>query len=192
MTNRLCGLAQSPTAIVRAHLEAYRIQMGWTSQEKLAVAVVEIHQALNAEAVTGHGFQAGRDIFADAHANAVKLYRWLNGDVNLPADLMPTLLGVLPVEQRVACLNAMYGCLGVRVVPDFESGEAPEATIARLLPAVMREGGEAQLAIAGLLGDASHASVAIAVREIREAINALAGAEQVLAGRLTQPESVPS
>ena len=165
-------LEQSPTEIMRTHLEAHRRACGW-SRESLAQAIVDTHETLNAHLVTDiqFGLHAFRDGVASQKIWAQRIYRWLDGDFhasNLPADMLPTLLAVLPVTRRLAAAMSLFGdaCdLSVAVRSEGGEGINPLA----LLATTAKETSEATQALIQLAARPNEATRKAALIEAREA-----------------------
>lgn len=163
---------QSLVEILRATVEGWRRNSGSMSREAVAVCVTEAHEALCAEAVTGIGFDsAGKDCYSRAKSAAQKLYRWLGGDdeqeAKLPANMLPSILAALPMEQRLSFLNQILCSLGIEArAIGRDSGGGLD--VSRHLRAVMKEGNEAQFSLATLNPNASDAELLTAANELRE------------------------
>lgn len=167
---------QSLVEILRATVEGWRRSSGPMSREAVAVCVTEAHDAIGAEAVTGIGFDsAGKDCYTRAKTAAQKLYRWLGGDdeqeAKLPANMLPTILAAMPMEQRLDFLNQVLCPLGVeaRAISREAVGGLD---VSRHLRTVMKEGSEAQMALVTLNPDASEAELLAAASELVESAQA--------------------
>jgi len=146
------------------------------SREAVAVCVTEAHEALGAEAVTGIGFDsANKDCYTRAKSAAQKLYRWLGGDdeqeAKLPANMLPSILAAMPMEGRLSFLNQWLCQLGIEARSvGCHVGERLD--VSTHLRSVMKESGEAQLALVSLPSTATHAELLAAHNELVEAAQA--------------------
>lgn len=167
---------QSLVEMLRSTVEGWRCGGRPMSREAVAVTVIEAHDAIGAEALTGIGFEsAGKDCHSRAKTAAQKLYRWLGGDdeqeAKLPANMLPTILAALPMEQRLDFLNQVLCQLGIeaRAIGRDAVGSLD---VSRHLCTVMKEGNEAQLALATLRPDASESALLAAANELVESAQA--------------------
>ncbi len=169
-------LEQSPTDIMRTHLETYRRACGW-SRESLAQAIVDTHELLNAHLVTDihFGLTAYRDGVASQKIWAQRIYRWLDGDFhqsNLPADMLPTLLATLPVDRRLSAVMSMFGeSCELSVAVRSEGGK--DINPLSLLATTAKETGEATQALIHLVASPTEAARKAALIEAREAEDAI-------------------
>lgn len=185
---------QSLVEILRATVEAWRRANGPMSREAVAVYVTEAHDALGAEAVTGIGFEsAGKDCYSRAKSAAQKLYRWLGGDdeqeAKLPANMLPSILKALPMEQRLDFLTQFLCPLGVEVrAAGCDLGARLD--VSSHLRSVMKESGEAQLALVCLPATASVSDLLAAHHELVEASQANEHAACALMAEITARQAV--
>lgn len=167
---------QSLVEILRATVEAWRRNSGTMSREAVAICVTEAHEALGAEAVTGIGFEsAGKDCYARAKSAAQKLYRWLGGDdeheAKLPANMLPSILAAMPMESRLSFANQFLCPLGMEVRA-VGCDVSAHLDVSSHLRSVMKESGEAQLALVSLQSTASVAELLNTHKELVEAAQA--------------------
>lgn len=185
---------QSLVEILRGTVEAWRRSSGSMSREAVAVCVTEAHEALGAEVVTGIGFDsAGKDCYSRAKSAAQKLYRWLGGDdeqeAKLPANMLPSILAALPMEQRLSFLNQVLCQMGIeaRAVGRDAAGGLD---VSSHLRTVMKEGSEAQLALVSLPAGATESELLTAHNELVESAQASERAAAALMAEITSRQAV--
>jgi len=160
----------SPVAILRAEIEAWRTA-GRMSREAVAIAIVEKHKASGADLATELSFDyEGSDTFARARKSAQKIFRWLD-EGNLPANMIPSILSALPSDVQLRALNQMLCPMGISARA-ADCAPVPSMDVSTHLRAVMKEAGEAQLALVGLGPDASDSELLGAHKELVEAAQA--------------------
>lgn len=98
-------------AIIRDHLDAWRRENHW-SRETLVQQIVDAHERLGFERLTGLRFEPGTtDAFGRMKINAERVYRWLDDhskDKNLlGANLLPSILAGLPLDRRLALADEL-------------------------------------------------------------------------------------
>jgi hypothetical protein len=184
---------QAPVAILRAEIEAWRTASRM-SREAVAIVIVEAHEAGGADAATEILFDFGGDAFDRARKSAQKIFRWLD-EGNLPANMIPSILAALPMERRLNCLGQMFCPMGIEVRHVGAGGDG-SLDVAAHLPRVMKEAGEAQLALVHLPADASDADLLAAHKELTEAAqaceNAARDAMAVIVARQTVARAAES
>ena len=134
------------------------------SRETLAIEVVEVHERLGLDRVTGVRFSDNPD----------RIQGRDNG--HLPANMLPGLLAALPVDLRVVAANEILAPAGlaVRLLPDG-AGQDRRG----MLLALLKESGEAGVALASLGDGSSVPGLRRAIAEIEEA---RAAADEALRG----------
>lgn len=161
---------QALAAILRAEIEAWRTASRM-SREAVAISIVEAHLASGADAATEISFDfGGGDAFDRARKSAQKIFRWLD-EGTLPANMIPSILAALPIEQRLSVLNQMLCPLGVSARP-VDCDAPAELDVSGHLRTVMKEAGEAQMALVHLAPNASDAELLGAHKELAEAAQA--------------------
>ena len=161
---------QGIASILRAEIEAWR-RAGSISREGLAAAVMDAHQALGGEPVTGVDFSFVGDTYAQAKKAAQKLFRWLDDGGTLPAGMVQSILKALPEDVRLCILNQMLCPLGASArAADCDT--PADLDVSRHLRAVMKESSEAQMALVNLGPNASDADLLDAAKELTEASQA--------------------
>lgn len=160
----------SMASILRAEIECWR-RAGTISREAVAAAVLDAHQALGGEAATGVEFSFVGDTYTQAKKAAQKLFRWLDVDGTLPAGAVPSILAALPLDVRLHCMNQMFCTMGVSVRA-AERNSATDMDVSGHLRVVLKEVGEAQVALVNLVPNASNADLLGAHKELTEAAQA--------------------
>jgi enolase len=185
---------QSLVEILRGQVEAWRRESGPLSREAVAVFVTEAHESLGADRTTGISFDStGKDCYARAKTAAQKLYRWLGGDdeqeAKLPANMLPSILAAMPMEQRLSFLNQILCVVGIeaRAVGRDVAGNLD---VTSHLRSVMKEGSEAQMALVTLPPGASIAQLVAAQTELVESAQASEKAAQALAAEIAARQAV--
>ena len=175
--------------ILRTTIEAWRRSVSpMMSREAVAVAVIEEHKGMGAHLATGISFDSdNEDPYTRVKNAAQKLYRWLGGDefeAKLPANMLPSILAAIPMESRLSFLNQILCQV------DIEARAVGCEVGARLdvsshLRSVMKESGEAQLALVSLPSTATHAELLAAHNELVEAAQANERAACALMAEIT-------
>lgn len=163
---------------IARHLAAYRRAQDW-SRETLCQTIVEAHATSGVQALTGLRFDPPtRDVYERQKVNADRIFRWLDDvskDSNLlPVNFLPSILVALPMERRLALLAELLEDLSVapRAVLDVHAPLEPLHALRDL----MREGGEAQQAVAALIDGATREELEAARLELSQAADAAARA----------------
>lgn len=156
--------------VLRAQIEAWR-RAGNVSREAVAAMVMDAHAALGGEAATGVDFSFVGDTYTQAKKGAQKLFRWLDDGSTLPAAMVQSILAALPADVRLHCLNQMFCSMGVEVRQVGANADS-DLNVSAHLRSVMKEAGEAQMALVNLPVDASDADLLGAHKELTEAAQA--------------------
>ena len=156
------------------YVNLWRKSRSW-SRETVVQAIVETHEKINGPAVTDIRFEGSHpDAFMRQKSNADRVFRWLDDstkDTNLlPANFLPSILAAMPADIRIRCVNEMFlpADLTVRAI-----SRSPEEVkdFSRLLPSLLKESGEANVAVANLLDGATPEELAKARKELTESID---------------------
>jgi hypothetical protein len=182
---------QGIASTLRAEIEDWR-RASNLSREAVAAGVIDAHQAAGGEAATGVDFSFVGDAYTQAKKAAQKLFRWLDVDGTLPAGIVPSILASLPLNVRLSILNKLLCPMGISARA-ADCNAPPSADVSRHLPSVMKEAGEAQLALVNLAPDASDADLLAAHKELIEAAqaceNAARDAMATVAARQAPPRA---
>ncbi len=123
-----------------------------------------------------------------AKTNAERIARWLDDQTKdsslLPVNMLPVVLGALPMDLRLACVTEMMGALGFDVA--IAKLGIPDATHAALVAAAAKEAGEAVAAFSLLADGMSQPVLMRAKVELEEGRAALCDAINHVDGLLTE------
>ena len=108
-------------AIVLDHVNAWRKANGW-SRETVVQMIVEAHDRLNGQVVTGIKFEPHTaDTFERWKVNADRVFRWLDDsskDTNLlPTNFIPSILSAMPMDVRLHCMDDLLRGVGIAARP---------------------------------------------------------------------------
>lgn len=164
-------------ATLRDYVEEWRKLNGW-SRETVAQEIVEAHEALGAQRVTGIFFDPPtRDTFERMRVNADRIFRWLDDvtkDRNLlPANFIPTILQALPLTIRMHAADDLMRPvgLGCRAINMLSIGESE--SVGSLFRSLVIETAEANVAVSELLDGETSAELLRAQRELTEALESI-------------------
>ncbi|MCB4811680.1 hypothetical protein LG204_10175 [Methylovorus menthalis] len=166
--------SQTTIAIVRHYIQIWRKREGWT-REAVAQEIVKSYESMDGESITGLRFDPpSRDIFERAKVNADRIFRWLDDDSKdsnlLSANILPFLVGALPMDLRIECVNQILGPTNLSVMV-LASDQA--ASLVDIFQTIAKEGGEAIASMAGLLDGGSPEEIQSAKKELTEAMAAI-------------------
>ncbi|POB00148.1 hypothetical protein C2134_02855 [Chromobacterium sinusclupearum] len=176
--------------VVRDAVQLWRQRERWTL-EAVADQIVAHYYESGADGVWLVEFQrtaSGRDPMRALKTNAERVARWLDDQTKdtslLPANLLPVVLGALPMDLRLACVTEMMGPLGFDVA--IAKPGIPDATHAALVAAAAKEAGEAVAAFSLLADGMSQPVLMRAKVELEEGRAALCDAINHVDGLLTE------
>jgi len=178
--------AQTIAGVLRTEIEAWR-RAGNLSREAVAAMVIEAHQALGGEAATGVEFSFAGDTYTQAKKAAQKLYRWLDVDGTLPANMVSSILASLPLDVRLHCLNQVLRPVGI------EARSLEQVAPARFdglghLQTMIKETAEAQSSVLTAASAQTPASIRVAIKEVAESIQVQADTKRSLEAALLAHE----
>lgn len=179
---------QGIASVLRAEIEAWR-RAGSISREAVAAMVMDAHAALGGEAVTGVEFSFVGDTYTQAKKGAQKLFRWLDDGSTLPAAMVQSILAALPQDLRLHCLNQMFCSMGFEV-REVGRGATGDLDVSAHLRSVMKEAGEAQMALVNLPPEASDADLLDAHKELTEAAQACENAARDAMAKVVARQTV--
>lgn len=162
--------------ILLGHVNAWRKREGW-SRETVVQCIVEAHERIGGPGATDIRFDSCMpDQFQRMKNNADRVFRWLDDqtkDTNLlPANFLPSILAAMPADQRQHCADDVLRVCGLATRSLQEAGHQALDAV-HMLQSCMKEGAEANQAMAALIDGASEQELQDAQREITEAIEAL-------------------
>jgi len=182
--------ASGIATILRTEIEAWR-RVGNISREGVAASVMDAHQTFGGEAATGVDFSFIGDTYTQAKKGAQKLFRWLDVDGTLPAGIVPSILAALPLDVRLSILNKLLCPMGMSARA-ADCGAMASPDVSRHLPSVMKEAGEAQLALVNLPADASDTDLLAAHKELIEAAQACENAARAALAKVAARQAPPT
>ena len=170
-------------AILRHHVAVWRKGKDW-SRETVCQDIVEMHEAIGGPTATRIRFEPNtRDTYERSKVNADRIFRWLDDetkDVNLlPANFIFSIWSAMPVDIRLACIN---DCLEQFELHATGHGDGSDTSldISFHFRDVVKESGEALLALARVVDDQSLPALEQAEKEIGEAIEAKGRARRAI------------
>lgn len=180
--------------VARDAVQQWRQRERWTLEAVTHQIVMHYYES-GADGVWLVEFQqteAGTDPMRARKTNAERIARWLDDQTKdtslLPANLLPTVLGALPMDLRLACVTEMIGLLGFDVA--IAKPGVPDATHATLVAAAAKEAGEAVAAFSLLADGMNQGALMQAKIELEEGRAALSDAINHVDGLLTERHEV--
>lgn len=124
------------------------------SRETAAQLIIEAHDRIGGPAATKIEFNPEtRDAYERARVNADRIFRWLDDvtkDRNMvPPNFIPSVLSALPLDLRLLAGNALMLPANMACHPLGEQSQGEKLLC--LFKAKMKEGSDAQMAVAALL-----------------------------------------
>ncbi|QYY30325.1 hypothetical protein K2O51_23435 [Cupriavidus pinatubonensis] len=164
---------QTLIGLLRESVIAWRTRERW-GRETVAQEIVITHESLGVEDRTGIRFDPRTpDAYERMKVNADRIFRWLDDETKdsslLPANFIPSILAALPADLRLKLLGQLLAPLGLTVRPLCARTNA-ELPVPLLLAGMLKEDGEAHLAVTSLMSDASPEALRAAYREVSEAV----------------------
>ncbi|TEA79818.1 hypothetical protein [Allopusillimonas ginsengisoli] len=185
------NVSQSLIGILREEISEYR-RINRLSRETVAQAIVEAHERLGADAITGLRFEPKTtDAFERTKVNADRIFRWLDDETKdgnlLPPNFLQSLLAGLPDEVTRRALDRILMPLGfaVRALALPEKLMPFTVTIATNL---MREQNEAGIAVTGLIDGYDRKELEEAHQQVSEAIDAGMKTRAMIEAKLASTE----
>jgi len=174
--------------VLRAEIEEWqRDSRG--SRQAVAIAVMEAHAARDQERMTGIDFSFLGDAYDASKKAAQKLFRWLDSNGALPANMLPTILKVMPLDRALHCLNQILLPLGIEARA-IEQAPSKQFDSRKHLLTVMKEGGDGNMALINLGSEASVFDLQFALKEITEAERAYGDAASEIRAELTTRQAM--
>jgi hypothetical protein len=169
--------------ILRHHVAVWRKREDW-SRETVCQHIVEAHDTIGGPALTRIRFEPNtRDTFERSKVNADRIFRWLDDENKdnalLPANFIFSVWYAMPVDIRLECIN---DCLDQFDLHATGHGDGCDNSldISYHFRDVVKESGEALLALAQVVDDQSLPSLERAEKEIGEAIEAKGRARRAI------------
>lgn len=174
-------------AILMEHVDQWRARAG--SREAVAVAIVETHQRLGLESVTGIRFEVKGDSFTLAKNAADRIFRWLDDRSKesnfMPANFEQSILAAMPSDIRLSCVGEMLRPLGL-VPRAYMHCYGDDIDLISRAQAMSKEGGEAISAVIGLTKDSSLSAMESTHRELSESIGEQRAMQAALEQRMAE------
>lgn len=169
------NVSQTLIGILREEISTYR-RLNRLSRETIAQNIVEAHERLQADAITSIRFEPKTtDAVERQKVNADRLFRWLDDETKdstlLPTNFLPSVLAGIPQAVQRRCLDRILMPLGFAVRALTEDGDAVVFSAA-VATHLMKEQGEAAIAVVGLADGYDKAELLNARREVAEAVDA--------------------
>jgi len=182
--------AQTIAGVLRTEIEAWR-RAEKLSREAVGVMVMEAHQRMGGEAATGVDFGFVGDTYDQAKKAAQKLFRWLDAEGALPANIVPAILAALPADVSLHCMNQILRPLGA------EAHSLEQVAPARFdgmghLQSMIKESAEAQSAVVIAATVQTPDSIRVAIKEVAESIQADVDTKRSLEAALQASQQIPS
>lgn len=169
------NMSQSLIAILLEEISEYR-RVHRLSRETVAQAIVEAHERLGADSVTGIRFEPKTvDAFERTKVMADRIFRWLDDKTKdgnlLPANFLPSILAGLPEEVTRRALDRILMPLGFAVrALAVQQPLVPFSVV--VATTLMREQNEAGIAVTGLIDGYDRRELEGAHQQVSEAIDA--------------------
>lgn len=171
---------------VLRHVNAWR-RDARLSRESVVQLIVEAHERVG-EATEIHFDHGPSDAFQRMKNNADRVFRWLDDQTKdgnfLPANFLPSILAAMPLEVRCACVNELLAQTDLAAHAVAVGGEHLDPIEA--LRRVLKEGGDVEQALAGLLDGYDEAELLEAQRQIAEAEQAIKEARTMVEIKLSR------
>lgn len=181
--------SHSPIAHIANAVSAWRQRLG--SREAVAVAIVETHEQLGFDNITGIHFERHRDTYQQAKNWADRIFRWLDDfskdTTLLTVNMLPSILAAMPVDLRLQAVSPLLIPAGLSV--GVVAKEPGKDGISSLVQRVITENSHAASALVGLLDGFDQAELMMAHRELLESRGVNDAAISVVESMLTKEMS---
>ncbi|MCP5245715.1 MAG: hypothetical protein H6937_07130 [Burkholderiales bacterium] len=147
-------------AIISDHVDAWRRSTGM-SRESVAEIIISEYQLINKSRLPGikdFSNDKTHDIdsnFEARRVNADRIFRWLDDRTKdstlLPTNFIPSVLCAMPDEYRVRCVNELFMQIGYCAKVLNRNSSNQEETALNHLQRIIKERGEAELAVSMLI-----------------------------------------
>lgn len=152
--------ARTAIGIIRDHVEDWRRDARW-SRETVADMIVQTHERLGFDRLTGIAFDPPtRDTFERQRVNADRIFRWFDDSTKdrnlLPVNFLWSVLAALPMERRLALVDALLAPVEIGAREEAWVGIDPAApgtdqTVLWHFQAVVSTSADAEVALSQLL-----------------------------------------
>lgn len=170
------NVSQTLIGILREEITEYR-RIHRLSRETIAQNIVEAHERLGADCMTGIRFEPKTtDAFERMKVNADRVFRWLDDETKdgtlLPANFVQSVLAGVPEEVQRKCLDRLLMPLGFAVRSLNLPAGGPVSFTSCVAQSLMKEQSEAAMAVTGLIDGFEPHELQAAHKETSEAIDA--------------------
>lgn len=166
-------------ATVRHHVDDWRRDNNW-SRETVVQLIVEAHERLGFDRLTGIRFEAGNgDEYSRMKVNAERVYRWLDDSTKdknlLPANMLWSILASMPMERRQALAWALLapvdlGAVEIGLDPAEDEGDQG---VVMHFQQITITGAESQVAVSQMLDGIDKGEPEIAQAKLGRALSAV-------------------
>lgn len=169
------NVSQTLIGILREEITDYR-RIHRLSRETIAQTIVEAHERIGADCMTGIRFEPKTtDAFERTKVNADRIFRWLDDETKdgtlLPANFVQSVLAGVPEEVQRKCLDRLLMPLGF-AVRSLNLPAGPVSFTSCVAQSLMKEQGEAAMAVVGLIDGFCDVGLQAAHKETAEAVDA--------------------
>ena len=182
-------------AIISDHVDAWRRSTGM-SRESVAEIIISEYQLINKSRLPGikdFSDDKKHDIDANFEArrvNADRIFRWLDDRTKdstlLPTNFIPSVLCAMPDDYRVRCVNELFMQIGFCAQVLNRNSSNQEETALNHLQQIMKEGGEAELAVSRLVAGETLDDLVKAEKEIAESAEKLGLAHEYVTTKIAE------
>ncbi|SET40768.1 hypothetical protein SAMN05216326_12536 [Nitrosomonas marina] len=182
-------------AIISDHVDKWRRSAGM-SREAVAEMIISEYQFANKARLPGiKDFSNDKtgDIdtnFEARRVNADRIFRWLDDRTKdstlLPANFIPSVLSAMPDEYRTHCVNELFMQIGFCAQALSSEHSDEEETVLSHLQLIMKEGGEAELAMSRLVDGETFDELTQAEKEIADLIESLPRIQRYVRSRIAR------
>lgn len=154
-----CSPSHSTISGLRAAVNAWRKRESW-SRETVVQMIVEAHVRIGGDIASGIKFDGASDTFTRQHANAERVYRWLDDESKdnnlLPSNFIRSIIAALPLDLRLMVVDELLAGTGLHA--DVSAQGDAETSPATHLRKMLKEFGEAAAAVGDLFEHADDAA----------------------------------
>lgn len=176
--------SHSPIAHVANAVGVWRQRTG--SREAVALVIVETHEKLGFDDITGIHFERHRDPYQQAKNWADRIFRWMDDfskdSTLLTVNMLPSILAALPVDLRLQAVNALLIPAGLSA--GVVASDPGKEGISNSLQRMLTEDGHAASALVGLLDGHDRSELMAAHSELLESQDAKDAAISIVEGLL--------
>lgn len=154
-----CNSSHSTIGSLRVAVNAWRKRECW-SRETVVQMIVEAHVRIGADQASGIRFDGASDTFTRQHANAERVYRWLDDEAKdnnlLPTNFMRSIIAALPLDLRLMVVDELLIDTGLHA--EVSAQGDMDTSPAQHLRKMLKEFSEAAAAVGDLSEHADDAA----------------------------------